>query len=45
MHVTIVGGGIAGLATTFYLQEKAEAHGMEVDYTLVEAGSDGAEKL
>ena len=38
MHVTIVGGGISGLATAFYLQEKAEAHGMEVDYTLVEAG-------
>ena len=37
MHVTIIGGGIAGLATAYYLQEKAEAHGMEVDYTLAEA--------
>lgn len=37
MHVTIAGGGIAGLATAYYLQEKAEAHGREVDYTLVEA--------
>ena len=37
MHVTIAGGGIAGLATAFYLQEKAEAHGIHVDYTLAEA--------
>ena len=37
MHVTIAGGGIAGLATAFYLQEKADAHGMDVNYTLVEA--------
>ncbi len=37
MHVTIAGGGIAGLATAFYLQEKAEVHGIEVAYTLAEA--------
>ncbi len=37
MHVTIAGGGIAGLATAYYLQEKAEANGVEVDYSLVEA--------
>lgn len=37
MHVTIAGGGIAGLATAYYLQEKADAHGIEVAYTLAEA--------
>ncbi len=36
MHVTIVGGGIAGLATAYYLQEKAREAGREVAYTLVE---------
>ena len=37
MHVTIAGGGIAGLATAFYLQQKAELHGIELAYTLAEA--------
>lgn len=37
MHVTIAGGGIAGLATAYYLQEKAEAHGIDVEYMLAEA--------
>ena len=30
MHVTMIGGGIAGLATAFYLQEKAKEQGKEV---------------
>jgi oxygen-dependent protoporphyrinogen oxidase len=36
-HVTIIGGGIAGLATAFYLQQKSRAAGVSVDYALVEA--------
>ncbi|GAB4432445.1 MAG: protoporphyrinogen oxidase [Anaerolineae bacterium] len=35
-HVTIVGGGIAGLATAFYLQKKSAEAGLPLDYTLVE---------
>ncbi|MBT4138866.1 MAG: protoporphyrinogen oxidase [Candidatus Latescibacteria bacterium] len=38
MHVTIIGGGIAGLATAFYLQEKAKEQGKVVQYTLLESG-------
>ncbi|MFT5365518.1 MAG: oxygen-dependent protoporphyrinogen oxidase [Candidatus Latescibacterota bacterium] len=38
MHVTIIGGGIAGLATAFYLQEKAKEQGKDVRYTLLESG-------
>jgi protoporphyrinogen/coproporphyrinogen III oxidase len=37
MHVTIIGGGIAGLATAFYLQEKAKEQGKVVQYTLLES--------
>ena len=37
LHVTIIGGGISGLATAFYLQEKSRKHGEEVEYTLVES--------
>ena len=37
LHVTIVGGGISGLATAFYLQEKSREHNREVQYTLVES--------
>lgn len=36
MHVTIIGGGIAGLATAFYLQEKSKAQGQSVHYALLE---------
>lgn len=35
-HVTIIGGGIAGLATAFYLQQRSRATGTPVDYTLIE---------
>lgn len=37
MHVTIVGGGIAGLATAFYLQKKSREAGTPVTYTLLES--------
>ncbi len=37
MHVTIVGGGIAGLATAYYLQEKSREAGEAVAYTLIES--------
>lgn len=36
-HVTIVGGGIAGLATAFYLQKKSRATARPVEYTLIES--------
>ena len=36
-HVTIVGGGIAGLAAAFYLQRKAAERGIDVAYALFEA--------
>jgi len=36
MHVTIIGGGISGLATAFYLQKKAEESGAPVQYALLE---------
>ncbi len=37
MRVVIVGGGIAGLAAAYYLQEKTRARGMALQYTLVES--------
>ena len=36
LHVTIIGGGIAGLATAFYLQKKSREIGQPIDYTLFE---------
>lgn len=36
-HVAIVGGGIAGMAAAFALQERARAEGAEVRCTLLEA--------
>lgn len=36
-HITIIGGGIAGLATAFYLQKKSRETGIELSYTLIEA--------
>jgi oxygen-dependent protoporphyrinogen oxidase len=38
-HITIIGGGIAGLATAYYLQKKSRESGIEVDYTLVDSAS------
>lgn len=38
-HVTIVGGGIAGLSVAYYLQRKSAEEGISIAYTLLEAGS------
>ena len=35
-HVVIVGGGIAGLATAYYLQKQAQAQNLALTYTLIE---------
>ncbi len=37
-HITIIGGGIAGLATAFYLQQKSRESGHPINYTLLESG-------
>jgi len=37
-HVAIVGGGIAGLSTAWYLQQKALDAGLAIEYTLLEQG-------
>ena len=37
MHITIIGGGIAGLATAFYLEKKARKQGREIQYALLES--------
>ena len=36
-HVTIVGGGITGLATAFYLEKLAKTSKCDISYTLLEA--------
>ena len=36
-HIAIVGGGITGLATAFYLQSEIENRGLPLRYTVVEA--------
>jgi len=36
-HVIIVGGGIVGLATAYYLQEESRAAGLPLTYTLLES--------
>ena len=36
-HVTIIGGGIAGLATAYYLQKKSREAGVDIHYTLIES--------
>ena len=35
-HVVIIGGGISGLSTAFYLQRRAQEAGVQLRYTLVE---------
>ncbi len=35
-HVVIIGGGIAGLATAYYLQQQALTHNLPLTYSLVE---------
>ena len=37
MHITIIGGGIAGLATAFYLEKRAREQGRDVQYSLLES--------
>ncbi|HEY7532182.1 MAG TPA: FAD-dependent oxidoreductase, partial [Nitrospiraceae bacterium] len=37
--VAIIGGGISGLATAFALQERAEAAGMRIRCTVIEAAT------
>jgi oxygen-dependent protoporphyrinogen oxidase len=36
-HIAIIGGGIAGLSTAWYLQEKARKESLDLNYTLLEA--------
>lgn len=36
-HVTIIGGGIAGLATAYYLQRKSGKSGIPFSYSLIES--------
>ena len=38
-HITIVGGGVTGLAAAFYLQKHIEDRGLLLDFTLLEASS------
>ncbi len=36
-HVTIIGGGIAGLATAFYLQKRSRETASQIEYALLES--------
>ncbi len=36
-RIAIIGGGIAGLATAYYLQDKVRAHNLPIEYTLIES--------
>ncbi len=38
-HVAVIGGGIAGLSTAYYLQKQAAATGAAIRYTVLEAAS------
>ena len=38
-HVVIVGGGIAGLSTAWYLQKQAVEQGLDLHYTILEKSS------
>jgi oxygen-dependent protoporphyrinogen oxidase len=44
-QVAIVGGGIAGLATAYYLQEKARQNGLPLSYSLIESTSSFGGKI
>ena len=44
-HVVIIGGGIAGLAAAYELQERARADGRPLTYTLLEASQNLGGKL
>ncbi len=36
MHVAIIGGGIAGLSTAWYLEQQARQKGLDLEYTVLE---------
>jgi oxygen-dependent protoporphyrinogen oxidase len=36
-HVTIIGGGIAGLSTAFYLEQQSQEAGKSVTYTVIDS--------
>lgn len=36
-HTVIIGGGISGLSTAWYLQQQAETQGIDFSYTILEA--------
>ena len=44
-RVAIIGGGIAGLATAYYLQEKARQAGLPLSYSLIESAPDFGGKI
>lgn len=44
-QVIIVGGGIAGLATAYYLQKQATDAGIELEYTLIESDTEFGGKI
>ncbi len=44
-QVIIVGGGIAGLATAYYLQKQATDAGIELEYTLIERDTEFGGKI
>ncbi|MCB8944328.1 MAG: protoporphyrinogen oxidase [Ardenticatenaceae bacterium] len=35
-HITIIGGGISGLSTAYYVQQEAQKRGLDLAYTLLE---------
>jgi len=44
-HITIIGGGIAGLSTAFYLQKKSQALDTPLTYSLIESDSQFGGKI
>lgn len=44
-HVAIIGGGISGLATAYYLQRGAAESGADITYTLLESGDHWGGKI
>lgn len=44
-QIVIIGGGIAGLATAYYLQQQAQAQNLPLTYTLVERDSSFGGKI
>ena len=44
-HVTIIGGGISGMSTAWYLQKEAEAGTVDLDYTLLESSDHWGGKI